>query len=964
MAASIALANGIGCTRMPYEKIIPYVIAPEQLLPGQPMYYSSFFSLDGYAKGIHAESHEGRPTKIEGNSLHPASLGATDVFMQAAVLSLYDPDRSRNVTHLGRISSWDAFLLKVARELPEWRQKKGAGFRILSGNITSPSLAAQLQAFLDAFPLARWHQYEPLQQGNSKQGLKGLFGQQLRPIYRLARAKVIISLDEDFLGPGPAQQTYSRAFIERRKLREPRGSSASTAGFNRLYMAESSISLTGAFADHRLALAPDRVPDVALALAAEIGVPVKPPVSKSPSPLSEPQLHWIAHAAADLLAHPGESLVISGEHQSPLLHQLAALLNDKLKNIGNTVDFIQPPEIAPRSNIQSLSELTTQMEQGQVDTLLILGANPSYASSPELRFEERLSRVRLRIRLGQYEDETSSSCHWHLPEAHFLEKWGDGRAFDGTVSFQQPLIAPLYQGKSASEVLAFFLGQTGMNSYQLLQQYWRKERAALSEEEFQAFFKKCIHDGILESSAAPPVKPAFQSTALWPLPRSPLQAAGGLQLSFRPDPTIWDGQFANNGWLQELPKPLTQLTWDNAALISPATAQRLQLEDEDLVSIEIHKRQVQAPVLIVPGHPDETVTLHLGYGRTHAGSVGSGRGFNAYLLLGADQSLAVAGATLTKLHKKYELATTHAHDRMAHDQMAHDPMKGRAPVRAGTLEEYIKDPDQIVPDEARTHAQPSLLAGAPQPARNMPGEAWAMVIDLNTCIGCKACTIACQAENNIPIVGKEQVRRSREMHWIRVDRYYGHDERSPENPRVFFQPVPCMHCENAPCEVVCPTAATNHSHDGLNQMVYNRCVGTRYCSNNCPYKVRRFNFFEYADFKTTSYKLQWNPEVTVRSRGVMEKCTYCIQRIQRVRIQAEIEKRPIRDGEIIPACQAACPTDAIIFGNRNDPGSRVARLEKTKLNYSLLNELGTRPRTTYLAKISNLGPLSTGGGYK
>jgi molybdopterin-containing oxidoreductase family iron-sulfur binding subunit len=572
------------------------------------------------------------------------------------------------------------------------------------------------------------------------------------------------------------------------------------------------------------------------------------------------------------------------------------------------------------------------MDAGKVEMLVIVGGNPVYNAPVDFNFAQRMAKVKLRIHLGLYADETSELCQWHVPEAHFLETWSDARAYDGTVTIMQPLIMPLYFGRSVHELLAAFGETPNQSPYEIVKGYWNRQHPG---PDFEDWWRKAVHDGVVPNTALAARPVVFKGSAA--TAAKPAQKPG-LEIVFRPDPHIFDGRFANNGWLQELPKPLTTLTWDNAAIISPRTAERLGLQNEDLVDLRYRGHNVRAPVWMLPGHADESVTVHLGFGRTSAGRVGNGVGFNAYTLRTSDEPLFASGLEIAKVGSKFPLATT---------QSAH-LMEGRAIVISGKIDEYRKNP-AFAKEQAEEPPKELTI----YPGYKYEGYAWGMAIDQTACVGCNACMVACQAENNIAVVGKEQVMRRRSMHWIRVDSYYKGDA---DNPETFFQPLPCMHCENAPCELVCPVQATNHSAEGLNDMVYNRCVGTRYCANNCPYKVRRFNFFLYSDWTTQSLKLQRNPDVSVRSRGVMEKCTYCVQRINEAKIDAEKEGRQVRDGEIQTACQQVCPAKAIVFGDINDSASRVARLKAEPLNYSLLAELNTRPRTTYLAALRNPNP--------
>jgi molybdopterin-containing oxidoreductase family iron-sulfur binding subunit len=927
MAASLALAGLSSCVAPPTEKLVPYVRAPEEIIPGRPLFFATAMPLAASATGVLVESHMGRPIKIEGNPNHPASLGATDTFAQASILSLYDPDRSQVVSNAGRISTWSSFLNVVALEMEREKATGGAGLRLLTESVTSPTLARQIQELLAQFPEARWHQYEPVGRENSRAGARLAFGEDVNAGYNLEAADVILSLDSDFLCTGPGCLRYARQFAKRRRVEGER------AEMNRLYVVESTPSNTGMMADHRLPLRASEIEGVARAVAAQLGIG-----AAGASPVAVPA-GWVEAVGRDLQVHRGRSLVVAGESQPPVVHALAHAMNQALGNAGRTVVYTDPVEANPVDQTESLADLTREMADGQVDFLVILGGNPVYQAPADLNFAHHLSKVRLRVHLSLYEDETSLQSHWHLPETHYLETWGDTRAFDGTVTIMQPLIEPLYGGKSALEVVSALAGQPGHSSHDMVRSYWESQS---SGGDFEGFWRGSLHDGLVPGTALPTrrpfLRPDFEARLTEAFLDTQDTPEGGTEIVFRPDPTIFDGRFANNGWLQELPKPLTTLTWDNAALVSPAAAQRLGLQNEDVVELRHGGRALRAPVWIQPGQAEDTVTLHLGYGRERTGRVGARAGFNAYALRTAGAPWFAGGTEIRKTGERYPLART----------QTHHAMEGRHLVRVGTLEEYRHEPHFA---QHMVHEAPVGLTL--YPGHQYEGYAWGMAIDLNACTGCGACVVACQAENNIPIVGKEEVQRGREMHWIRVDRYYAGDLDRPES---YPQPVPCMHCENAPCEPVCPVAATVHSSEGLNDMVYNRCVGTRYCSNNCPYKVRRFNFFQYADIETPSLRLLRNPDVTVRSRGVMEKCTYCVQRINATRIEAKKEERQIRDGEVQTACQAACPTQAIVFGDINDPESQVTRLKADPRSYGLLTELNTKPRTTYLARLRNPNP--------
>jgi MoCo/4Fe-4S cofactor protein with predicted Tat translocation signal len=921
MGASLALAGLTSCTSQPSDKIVPYSRAPEDVIPGKPLFFATALTLGGCVTGVVVESHEGRPTKIEGNPLHPGSLGATDTFAQASILTLYDPDRSKVALRAGTPNTWNAFTAELGARVESGKQPQGGGLRILTETVVSPTLASQLKALLAKFPAAKWHQYEPVTRDAARAGARLAFGEAVNTYYRVDKADVILSLGSDFLTTGPGAVRYAREFAARRRTSVPND------GMNRLYAVEATPSLTGAAADHRLVLRDSDVERFARALAARLGIEA----GAAPWQPSSRQAKWIEALAADLAAHRGTSLVVPGDEQTPALHLLAHAMNRALGNVGQTVLHTDPVEAAPVDQVESLRQLVADMQAGAVDTLLILGGNPVYTTPADVPFAQALNAVPFRAHLSLYEDETSALCHWHLPEAHSLEGWSDGRAYDGTASIQQPLIAPLYNGRTAHELLAALLGEP-QSSYDVVRQYWRQQRPS---GDFEAAWRKALHDGVIADSALPAKVPPLKGT----LPAADPGAAGEFELLFRADPAAWDGRFANNGWLQELPKPLTKLTWDNAALLSPATAERLGVRNEDVVELAYHSRRVKAPVWVLPGQADGTVTLHLGYGRSRAGRAGTGIGVNASALRTSEAPWGGRGLDVQKTGERYRLATT----------QGHHTMQGRNLVRMATLAEFTKHPDFArEPSGHEIGHEPSLY-----PKHTYEGYAWGMAIDLNACTGCNACVVACQSENNSPVVGKDQVLLGREMHWIRVDRYYKGDL---EDPGTVHQPVVCMQCENAPCEPVCPVGATVHSSEGLNDMVYNRCVGTRYCSNNCPYKVRHFNFLQYQDDQTASLKLLRNPNVTVRSRGVMEKCTYCVQRINEARIHAKLEDREIADGEVVTACQGACPTQAIVFGNINDPKSRVSQLKAQPLNYGLLTELNTKPRTTYLARLRNPNP--------
>ena len=932
MGASMALAGMTGCVRLPLEPIVPYVRQPEEVIPGRPMFYATAMTLGGYASPLLVESHLGRPTKIEGNDRHPASLGGTDIFAQASILGMYDPDRSQSVMSMGDQQSWQALLTALHGPLTAQKALQGAGIRILTPTISSPTLADQLRNFLKIYPQAKWHLYEPVNRDNVLEGAKLAFGQPVETRYDFEKADVIVSLDADFLYAGfPGNVRYIRDFAKRRN---PDGN------MNRLYAIESTPTTTGAKADHRL---PSR----------SVGIRHAPFILNAFLRQAEPDLHgrasaeaeFLLAAAKDLSAHKGASLIIAGDHQPPAVHAMAHVMNERLGNVGKTVFYTDPVDANPINQTESIKDLAADIRAGKVDVLIVLGGNPAYDAPSDLDFASLLKdgKIPLRVHLGLYQNETAELCQWHINQAHELETWGDARAYDGTASIIQPLIAPLYDGRSAQEFVALLSGQADATGYDLVRSYWQKQHEGA---DFEAFWRKLLHDGWVEGSTYSSKSVAVKAADI----AGPADLnENAIELNIRRDPTIYDGQFSNNGWLQELPKPMTKLTWDNAILIGPKMAGRLQIASKDVVDLALNGKKVTGPVWIQAGHPDNSVTVFLGYGRKRAGRVGTACGFDAYPLRTSAAPWFTTGVQLRQTGDTYELASTQGYQSMDTPDGGYRPL-----VRETTLEEYRKDPDFAKEEQPA----PGLTLYKPYPYKE-EDYAWGMAIDLNSCVGCNNCMIACQSENNIAVVGKEQAVIGRHMHWIRVDAYYQGDR---DNPKAFFQPVPCMQCENAPCEVVCPVGATNHSSEGLNDMVYNRCVGTRYCSNNCPYKVRRFNFLLFQDWETPQYKMMRNPDVSVRSRGVMEKCTYCVQRINEHKIDAETasvregKEIKVSDGELQTACQQSCPAGAIVFGNINDPDSKVSQLKAQARNYSLLGELNTRPRTTYLAEIGNPNP--------
>lgn len=1019
MGASLALAGLSGCVIQPPEKIVPYVTPQDGMLPGKANFYATSMSLGGTAVGLLAKSFDGRPVKVEGNPDHPGSRGATDIYAQASVLGMYDPDRSQEVSFRGNPKNWESFTGEFRAAIEENRKDGGAGIRFLTETVTSPTLIDQFNRLKTDLPNAKWIQYEPVNSDNAMAGAKMAFGSAVQTVCKFDKAERILSLDADiFSGFNVA---YIKDFAKGRKFDEEHKE------INRLYSVETTISLTGAKADHRISVKPSQMSEVAKAIAKAVGV------SGVTTGYTE-NAQWIAAMAKDLNEHKGKSLVVAGDQASPMVHALAHAMNAALGNVGQTVVYTDPfSPNTDKSQIEQLRELIADIDGGKVKMLVILGGNPVYNTPADLKLSpERLNKVAMRVHLGLYFDETAEHCQWHVHEKHYLESWADGRAFDGTVSLTQPLIAPLYDGKSVYEVVQLFFKENfDKKDLDIVKEYWQKTNitpaaavkaetkptekpagehtaaegepakseskpdaaktsaqvksepataakeapkaattpapaantAAAAPRNFEDNWRKAVHDGVIPNTAAA-AKTVTVSTTFAGQPEAK-PAGSGLEVAILPDPSVYDGRFVNNGWLQELPNPLNKITWENVALVSPKTAKKLGVniandEDEksggvrgtsfintrggnmssDLVTLKYQGGEIAAPVpmWIAPGQPDDVITIYMGYGRTRAGKVGTGLGYNAFDVRRSD-AMNYGFGDLVKRGATTEIASTQIHFNM----------EGRDILRMWDLEEFEKNPEM---GHQHDEYPKSMYPYEQHQAVYDQNYKWGMTIDLNSCVGCNACVVACQSENNIPVVGKEQVERSREMHWMRVDAYYGgEDVNNPEGPH--FQPVLCQQCEQAPCEVVCPVHATVHSAEGLNDMVYNRCVGTRYCSNNCPYKVRRFNFLLYQDWNTPQYKLMRNPEVTIRSRGVMEKCNYCTQRISAARIEAEKDGRKIRDGEVMTACQSACPADAITFGDMHDANSKIAKAKKDHRDYKLLNELNTQPRTTYLAGLKN-----------
>ncbi len=1002
MGASLALAGLSGCVIQPAENIVPPVHPQEGQLPGKPAFFATAMPLGGVATGLFVKSFDGRPIKAEGNPEHPGSRGATDVLAQASILGMYDPDRSQEIRYRGTDPrSWAAFMTEIRKSLDANRADGGAGIRFLAETVTSPTLVDQFNRLKAELPNAKLVQYEPINSDNVLAGAKLAFGSPAQPVYKFDKAERILTLDADiFSGFNVA---YIKDFAKGREIDEEKKT------MNRLYAIETTVSLTGAKADHRLTVKPSQMPEIAKAIAKAVGV------AAAQSNYTD-NAQWIAAMAKDLAEHKGKSLVVAGANQQPIVHALAHAMNDALGNNGQTVTYIEP--LAPNSDktqTEQFREFIADVDAGKVKMLVVLGGNPVYYSPSDLKLDtERMRKCGTTIHLGLYQDETADNCIWHVNEKHYLEMWSDTRAYDGTAAIIQPLIEPLYDGKSIHEIVQLFFKENfEKRDHDIVKEYWQKTNitptavakaepiaepkadkapasaqsesakkdeakpaltapaavpavpAATVGRSFEALWKKAVHDGVIPNTAAA-TRSVSVSTAFLAQAQNTAPSGGPLEISILPDPCVYDGRFSNNGWLQELPNPINKITWENVGLISPNTAKKLGINTgndareytggtvptsfvnsrggnlyADLVKLKYQGSEIKAPVpmWISPGQPDDVITVFMGYGRTRAGKVGTGLGYNVFDVRRSDAADFGTGE-VTRTGEITNIASTQTHFNM----------EGRDLLRVWDLNSLE---DEIEAGHQHNEYDKSMYPYEQHTELYDKNTRWAMTIDLNSCVGCNACVIACQSENNIPVVGKEQVERSREMHWLRIDSYYGGSNiNEPDGPH--FQPLLCQQCEQAPCEVVCPVHATVHSAEGLNDMVYNRCVGTRYCSNNCPYKVRRFNFLLYQDWHTPQYKLMRNPEVSIRSRGVMEKCTFCTQRIAAARIEAQKDgAREIRDGEVQTACQTVCPADAIKFGNAGDATSEVAKAKKDHRNYNLLNELNTQPRTTYLAAVKN-----------
>ena len=1009
MAASFALGGvGLAGCRRPEENILPFGKSVEGAVPGLPLYYATAMPMRSWAIPLLAETHQGRPTKLEGNPTYAPHGGASTLLAQASILDLYDPDRATAHTQGGKPVDAEAAKALLASIGKAHKPTQGAGLAFLADASSSPTRARLTRNLHAQFPRALWAEYEPVSDEPPAAVARAIFGANVKPIYRFARAKRIVSIDADFLQSEAGSLAYARDFAKGRRVKSKDDS------MNRLYVAESGLTITGSMADHRLRLASGHMMAFAAALAQKVTGDAS--YAKAAEGLAV-RAEWIAECAADLVANKGECVVLAGSHLPEGVHAIAYALNEFLGNVGKTVDFI----FNTRPNTIGIAGLAAAIAKGTVKTLVILGGNPVYNAPVDLDWATLQKSVPEVVRYGYYEDETSELAGTHIAAAHYLESWGDARTADGTVVPIQPMIVPLFGGLTQNEVLASIALLPGSDPHKLVFETITAGAGVNAEKLFDRF----LHDGLLEGTTFRPARvrynPAALTGYLGSAPALPAVAVGSIEVRFVADARVDDGRFINNGWLQECPDPITKISWDNAILISPRLAKELGIdspadglrqvarkdlaafdkgrENAHIIQLTIGSRKIEGPAHIQPGLANYTVIVPLGYGRSKTGRVGEGTGFNAYLARESGSLHIVNGARIFVTDRKMFLA----------DSQWHWSMEGRDLVREGNLAEYQENPGFAKEVGLEAESPPAVLE--PNLAAMSPAERasaiprgnslyktpsfdgvhqWGMSIDLNTCIGCNACVVACQAENNVPIVGKEQVLRGRIMHWIRLDRYYSDGKADagafggegnseiPEDPQISMQPIACMQCELAPCETVCPVNATVHDDEGLNVMAYNRCIGTRYCANNCPYKVRRFNFFDWNMRQLDSLymgplgpqgmpelvQMVKNPEVTIRMRGVMEKCTYCVQRIERGKIEWKVKTAQaghpgdvaVPDGTIRTACQQACPVEAIVFGNILDPQSEVSLAKAREQDYALLGYLNIRPRTTYLARIRNPNP--------
>lgn len=930
------------CTRMPVEKAIPYLVQPEEVIPGVANWYATTCEGCTASCPILVKTRDGRPIKIEGNPESPLTQGGLCAVGQAMVLSLYDDARLKGPLWNGQGTSWDQIDSNINKTLGEI-STEGGKMALLTGTIVSPTTRELIGEFLKKYPGLRHVVYEPVSSAAIFEATEKSFGVRVLPHYQFDQAEMIVSLDADFLGTWISPVEFSAAYSRKRRPGE---------GMSRHVQFESRMSLTGANADLRVPVSSSEMQAVAVGLLKEVlklsdvdvGAGSSSPqiVSNEGARTAPLQGKIIAETAKSLWNNRGQSLVVSGSDDVSTQIFVHAL-NSLLGNIGKTVDF-DNPSFQKQGDDRAMRKLVDEMNASRIHALILYGVNPAYDCPESDRFVSGLKKTRLVISLSDRMDETSSLAHAVCPDHHFLESWNDAQPTLSHLSLTQPTLRPLFSTRSASESLLRWMGRTE-DYYSYLRESWRKNYFPAQNRylDFDSFWDHAVHDGVFYL----PLKVSQDRKFSGDMVMAEAQQAAPLQdnqfeLHLYEKITLRDGRHANNPWLQELPDPVTKITWDNYASMAPAAAKSLGLNEGDVVRLKNGKTQIEVPVQIQPGQSPRTISVALGYGRTKCGKVGEKVGVNAYSFVTMRDGLfRYSGErfTLEKTGRKMALAVT----------QTHHSMEGRPIIKEATLEEFIKNP--AVGNEAHEKLV-SLWA-----EKEKDGHAWGMAIDLSACTGCSACIIGCQSENNIAVVGKDEVQKRREMHWLRIDRYYNGSEDSPE---TVHQPMMCQHCGNAPCETVCPVLATTHSTDGLNQQIYNRCVGTRYCNNNCPYKVRRFNWFDYAHNQKFDYHMNsslgamvLNPDIVVRSRGVMEKCSMCIQRIQEGKLQAKREGRPLKDGDIRLACEQSCPSQAIVFGDLNNPESRVAKLNHEGRFYHVLEELNVAPVVGYLTKVRN-----------
>jgi Fe-S-cluster-containing dehydrogenase component/anaerobic selenocysteine-containing dehydrogenase len=958
VAASVALAGLEGCKK-PVQKIIPYVEAEVATIPGIPKHYASTIPFKNNALGVIIENHDERPVKIEGNEKHPASMGKSNSFSQATTLDMYDPDRSRGVRRNGKKVNWSDFV-NYTQSIAD---SKGKGLAVLTQETSSPTMQFMYEEFKKTHPQADWVVYEPINNQNLYDGIEMAFGKKLQPFNRLENAQTILSIGSDFLGVEDNGVYHTRKFAQNREIEDEKST------MNRLYVVESSMTPTGSSADHRLNLPNYQFRNMLEELAGELK---KLGLNIDAKPIKSSNHLWIKTVAEDLMKNKGESIIIGGSDLSSDMHCLIAGINNQLKA---PIDYY-PLTSAQLTSMNDFSLLCNKMAKGLINNLIILGGNPAYDAPADYKFKESIKKVKSTVHLSNIYDETSKLCEWNIAQAHFFETWGDAMTYDGFASIIQPQIRPLFDSKSAIQVLSSIIYSQDKSSYDTVKNVWKNN--IVKGSNFERKWEKILHDGLHSKPLLKSVKVRNQKK----VSTSALSKVGTLEsnkfeIVFAPSSSVYDGRYANNGWLQEIPKPITSLTWDNAAFVSMKVAKKLNIKNGQMIEITINNETIKIPAWIVPGQNQKTITLELGYGREFSGRIGDGVGFNVYPLRTSVNMGTAMNAEIKTLEETYPLASTQEHYGLEEDKLAApgfsdlstNEVQSRIPdlVKQSTLDEYQKNPEFVQdiveehkPDKNRSWADHSMYNPEPE-FDYSKGHQWGMSIDLTSCTSCNACSIACQSENNIPVVGKQQVMNGREMHWIRIDNYFSGD---PDNPEVSTQSVACVHCELAPCEQVCPVGATTHSTDGVNQMTYNRCLGTRYCANNCPYKVRKFNFYNYTRDLPEVVQMAMNPDVSMRFRGVMEKCTYCYQRVSEARISAKNENRDLVDGDIKVACAQSCPADAIKFGDINDPNSEVSKAKRRNRDYALLGQLGTSPRTTYLAKIRNQNPKLSSGNHQ